>query len=88
VVTADGDRGAQALVGVAGRHPHVHHGDIRLVLVHRSPQILGVADGRDHLVAAVGQDFGQARSHYCRVLGDHDPHGASGSVRHGTATPR
>jgi hypothetical protein len=32
VVAADGDRRAQALVGVAGRHPHVHHGDVRTVL--------------------------------------------------------
>ena len=35
VVAADSDRGAQALVGVAGRHPHVHHGGVRAVLLHR-----------------------------------------------------
>jgi hypothetical protein len=34
------------------------------VLVHRSQQVLGVADGGGHLVAAVGQDLGQARADY------------------------
>jgi hypothetical protein len=58
VVAADDDRGAQALIGVAGRHPHVHHGGIRVVLGHRGEQVVGVADGGYHLVAAVGQDFG------------------------------
>src|ERR1017187_1102156 len=33
-----------------------------------------MADGGDPLVVTVGQDFGQARSHYGRVFGDHNPH--------------
>jgi hypothetical protein len=74
VVAADGDRGAQALVGVARRHPHIHHGGIGPVRVHRSQQVLGGADGGDHLVAAVSQDLGQARPDHCRVLSDHNPH--------------
>ena len=88
MVAADGDRGAQALVGVAGRHPHVHHGGVWVVLVHRGEQVVGVADGGDYLVVTVGQDFGQARSHYGRVFGDHNPHRGSGSVRRGTAAQR
>jgi len=64
VVTADRDRGAQALIGVTGRHPDVHHGDVRMVLAHGGEQVLGVTHGRDHLVAAVGQDLGQARPDY------------------------
>jgi hypothetical protein len=88
VVAADGDRGAQALVGVVGRHPHVHHGGVREVLVYRGQQVIGVADSGDHPVAAVGQDLGQACPKNCRFLGDHDPHRDSGPVRHGTATRR
>jgi hypothetical protein len=88
VVAADGDRGAQALVGVAGRHPHVHHCGVWVVLVHRGQQVVGVAYGGDYLVATVGQDLGQARSHYGRVSGDHDPHRGSGSFKRGTAARR
>ena len=62
---------ARALVGVAR--------------ADRSPQVLGVADGGDHIVAAVGQDLDQARPDYCRVLSDHNPHRGLRSVRRGTA---
>ena len=88
VVAADRDRGAQALVGVAGRHPHVHHGGVRTVLVHRGQQVAGVAYGGEDLVAAVSQDFSQAGSYYSRIFGDHDPHRSSGSVTRGTAAQR
>jgi hypothetical protein len=54
---ADRYRCTQAFVGVSGRHPHVYYGGVRAVLVHRCKQVLGVADGGDHLVAAVGQDL-------------------------------
>jgi hypothetical protein len=39
-------------------------------------------------VAAVGQDLDQARPDYCRILGDHNRIGSSGSVRRGTAAQR
>ena len=50
MVAADGDRRAQSLVGVAGRHPHVYHRGVRTVLGHGSQQVVGVADGADHLM--------------------------------------
>ncbi len=65
MVAADRDRGAQTLIGVTGRHSHVHHDDVRLVLVHRCPQVLGVADGGNDLMPAIGQNLGQARPDYC-----------------------
>src|ERR1039457_1439077 len=77
MVAADRDRGAQALIGVAGRHPHVHHGDVRLVLVHRGPQRLGVAAGGGHPVGTARHDLHPAppaRPDHRGVLGDDDPH--------------
>ena len=61
MVAADGDRSADALVGVAGRHPYVHDGGVRVVLVYGGLQVLGVAHGGYHHVSPVGQDLGEAR---------------------------
>jgi hypothetical protein len=88
VVAADGDRGAQSLVGVARWHPHIHYGGVWLVFANSGQQILRVANGGGHLVATVGQDFDQARAHYGRIFGDHYPHWSSGSFRRGTAAQR
>ncbi len=58
MVTADRDRGAQPLIGVVGRHPHVDDRDIGLVLGDRGLECLGVADRGGDLVSAVGEDLG------------------------------
>ena len=40
-------------------------------------QLLGVAEGGDHLVAAVSEQAGEAFAQQCLVFGDHDAHGNS-----------
>jgi hypothetical protein len=74
VVAADLDGGAQPLVGVTGRHPHVHHGDVGVVLGDGGKQRLAVPDGGDHVVPPVGEDLRQARPDHGGVLGDDDSH--------------
>ena len=73
VFAAQRDRGPQALVGVPGRHAHVHDGDVRAVLLYRGAQGLGVTDGGHDLVAATGQDLCETGPDHGGVLGDHDP---------------
>src|SRR5450755_1801584 len=74
MVAADRDRGSQALIGVAGGHPHVHYGDVRVVLGDRGAERLGVAAGGGDDVATVGQDLRQAGPDHRGILGDHYPH--------------
>src|SRR5581483_445625 len=74
VVAADRGRGAQALVGVAGRHPHVDDRDVGCVGGHRVLERLGVADRGYYLVPAVGEDLGESGPDHGGVLGDHYAH--------------
>ena len=46
-----------------------------------SQQRVGVADLRDDLEAAVGEEVGKALTQQGGVLGDHDPHGITASTR-------
>ena len=70
------DGGADALVGLRRRHPHVDDRQVGLVLVERGEQRLAVADAGDDLVAVVGQQRRDALAQQHEVLGDHDPHGS------------
>jgi hypothetical protein len=94
MVATDRDRGAQPLVGVVRRHPHVDDRHVRLVLGDRGLQRLGVADRGDDLVPAVGEDLGESRSDHGGVLGDDDAQNLNhvqdlrSGFRHGTAVPR
>src|ERR1017187_490959 len=74
MVTADRDRGAQALIGVTGWHPHVHDSDVWAVLGDSGPKRLGVADGGQDNVTTIGQDLHQAGPDHRRVLSTDDPH--------------
>ncbi len=95
VGVADPARGADALVGVGRRHPHVDDGEVGLVLADRPAQPVGVADGGDHRVPAVleqplepvaQQRPGPRRSRPARQLrDDHGPLAGRAGDRHAAA---
>src|SRR5439155_24103547 len=74
---AQQDRGAQPVVGVAGRHPHVDHGDVGLVRAHLSHEVLGVAGLPDHLEPRVLEQHHDALPQEYGVLCNDYPHGIS-----------
>ena len=80
-VAADVGGGAHALVVVVGRHAHVDDGEIRLVLGDDGEQRFGVAHPRDDLVPGVLEQPREPFAQEDGVLGDHDPHGISASIR-------
>ena len=81
MVAPDRDRRAQSFVGVAGRHPHVDHRDIRAVLDGGSQRV-GVAYRRDPPGARDRPGFDQAGPDHGGVLGDDHLH-ARAPLRHG-----
>jgi hypothetical protein len=68
------DRGAQAVVGVGGRHPHVDDGQVGIVRGDRVDQARRVSDRRDGLDRAVRQQPYEAFPEQHGILGDHHPH--------------
>src|SRR5512132_1260898 len=70
----------QALVGVAGGHAHVDHGQVGPVGVDGRDQAGAVPDLGHDLDPAVGQQPGQALAQQDGVLGDHDSHGSSALI--------
>src|SRR3954451_2910186 len=77
VSRADLARGAQALVGVVGRHADVGDHDVRVIASDLEQELLGVVGLADDLEAAALEDTGEAFAHEDGVVGDHDPHGIS-----------
>ncbi len=71
------DHGAQALVGVRGRHAYVDHAQVgpvrRACLDQRGP----VAHRGDHVVPGLGEQQLQPLAQQHRVVGDDYPHGSS-----------
>src|SRR6478672_6836344 len=78
---ADLDRSGKALVLVGGRHPHVHDGQIGIVLRDDREQRLSVADTRDDVMPRVLEQAGESLAEQGRVLRDHDAHGITTSTR-------
>src|SRR5690606_3775466 len=74
------DRGADALVGVGGRHADVHDGDVRAVLGHGPHERGGVGHGGRHLEPLAAQQQREPFAQQGVVLGDHDTHGSSTSI--------
>ena len=72
MVGADLVRGAQALVGVGGRHPHVDDGDVRPVRADLAQQVLGVAGLAGDLEARLLQQPREALAQQHGVIGQHD----------------
>ena len=72
MVGADLARGAQALVGVARRHPDVDHGDVGLVGADLAEQVLGVAGLAGDLESRVLEQAHEALAQQHGVLGDDD----------------
>ena len=66
------DRGAQAVVGVVGRHLHVDDRHVGPVGGHLAPQVVGVAGLSDDLEAGVGEQAAEPLAQQQLVLGDHD----------------
>ncbi len=66
------DRGPQALVGEAGRHPYIGHHDVRVVFEDRLGQFLSSARSGDHLMAETLQQTDQALPQEHAVLGQND----------------
>ena len=81
-----GERG-EAVGLPAGRHPHVHDGDVGVVLRDGGAQRIGGADGGDD-VTAIGQDLGEPGQAAARldpgaagaIVADPDPKQAAGIV--------
>ena len=73
VLAADLDRGAQAVVGVVGRHLHVDHRDIRTVRGDLALEVDRIPRLRDDVEAVVGQQAAEPLAQQQLVLGDHDP---------------
>jgi hypothetical protein len=69
--------GAGAFVGEGGRHADVDDGEIGAFAFHGGQQLVGVAERRDHLVAAVAKQPSKALAQQRLVFGDHDTHGNS-----------
>ena len=74
-------RRSHPLVLVVGRHPHVDDGQIGLVLGDDGEQRLRIPHPREHLVPGVLEQTREALAEENGVLGDHDPHGSSASIR-------
>ena len=72
-----GAGGAGAFVGEGGRHADVDDGEIGAFPFDGGEQLVGVAEGGDHLVAAVAEEAGEAFAQQRLVFGDHDAHGNS-----------
>src|SRR5690606_42046794 len=77
---ADRHGGAEAVVGVGGRHADVDDAEVGAVALDDLDEALGVADGGDDLVAGVVEEADEPGPQQHRVLGDHDPHGSSTST--------
>ena len=71
------ERGAQAVVGVVGRHADVDDRDVGLVRADLAQQVLGVAGLRHDLEAGVLEQARGALAQQDGVVGDHDSHGIS-----------
>ena len=69
---ADPVRGAQALVGVRGRHAHVHDRDVGLVRADLAHQVLGVAGLADDVEARFLEQARETLAQEHGVVGDHD----------------
>ncbi len=65
-------RGAQALVGVGRRHPHVHDRDVGLVRADLAHQVLGVAGLADDVEARLLEQADEALAQQHGVIGDND----------------
>jgi hypothetical protein len=70
-----GERGAQALVGVRGRHADVHDRDVRPVRRHRGQQPVAVRHRRADRMPPVLEQPGQPLPQQRGILRDHDLHG-------------
>jgi hypothetical protein len=62
--------GAGAFVGEGGRHADVDYSEIWAFVFHSGQQLVGVAERRDHLVAAVAKQPSKAFAQQRLVLGD------------------
>ena len=69
---ADLVRGAQALVGVRRRHPHVDDGDVGLVGADLAQQVLGVARLAGDLEARLLEQPRETLAQQHGVIGEHD----------------
>jgi hypothetical protein len=69
------DRGADPVVGVRRRHPHIHDGHIGFVFIHSLEEVARVRRGGHHVQGFGAQQQGEALAQQRLVLGDHDPHG-------------
>ena len=74
---ADHESRTQPLVRVGRRHAYVGHDDVRLEVLDRAQEVLGVGHRRDDLMAVLGKQASQAFAQQGEVLGDHDTHGSS-----------
>ena len=72
VVGADLVRGAQALVGVGGRHPDVDDGDVGVVGADLAQQVLGVTGLAGDLEARLLEQAREALAQQHGVVGQHD----------------
>ena len=81
VRSPDLGRRVHALVLVLGRHPYVDDGKIRLVLSDDGHQGLGIAHPCDDLMSGILKQSCEPLTKQDGVLGDHDPHGISTSIR-------
>ena len=70
-------RGAEALVGVRGRHPHVDDRDVGLVGPDLAHQVLAVARLGDHVEAGLLEQTDEALAQEDRVVGDDDAKGCA-----------
>ena len=77
------DLGGRAgpLVVVVGRHAHVDDREVGRVLLHERQQRVRVSGAADDLVPVVLDQAGQSLAQERGVLGDHDAHGSSTSIR-------
>ena len=72
MVGADLVGGAQALVGVRGRHPHVDDGDVGPVGADLAQQVLGVARLAGDLEARLLQQACETLAQQHGVISQHD----------------
>src|SRR4051812_8326455 len=78
---AQEDRRAQAVVLVAGRHPHVHDRHVRLVRADLADEVLRVARLRHHVEAGALEQHHDALAQQHGVVGHHYAHGISARRR-------
>ena len=88
VLPAQLDRGAQAVVGSARRHLHVHDGHIGPVRERLAQQVLRVAGLRDDLEPRLGQQASDPLAQQHVVLADYDPQGLRHSKSYATRLGR